>query len=275
MRLHQIIGCALAATLSTSAYGLIVINESFDTDPAARGWGGVANAIAPNNYGFSNTDNTGSAVNPTGGTATGAGEVGGFINRGPNSFYGVDLGGPVDFKTNDMNIKGVLRLTARGSSSTLSLGWSQGFATATGPGNGETGAFAGMRWDDGFNGSGGLQVRGDGFGIDGGTGPSLPDPNTVDPTPTLPFEMNWDTDGVGSATLTMNLNGVIGTATVSGGDFNDIPMLTHWGMFGRTNASPDNGNTLWIDDLTFTAVPEPASMCLLALGGLVALRRRR
>jgi hypothetical protein len=281
MRLHQIIGCALAASLSTSAFGLIQITEHFDTDPSARGWGGVGNQVAPNNYGFSNTDNTGNAVNPPGGTASGAGEIGGSINRGPNSFYGVDLGGPVDFKTTDMNVKGVLRLTGRGSSTTLSLGWSRGITTVIGDGTDNSGAFAGMRWDDGNNGSGALQVRGSNFGIKGGNGPSLPDPgsfqNPAD-IPTLPFEMNWDTDGSTSATLTMNLNGNIGTVVVSGGDFGDIPTnFTHWGMFGRSGASPDNANTLWIDDITYTgnAVPEPASLGLIGLGALVGLRRRR
>ena len=270
---------ALAAFMNSAAYGAVVVTESFDDDPTARGWSGVGNQVAPNNYGFSDTDNTGSAVNPTGGTATGAGEVGGSINRGPNSFFGVDLGGPVDFKTNDMNIKGVLRLTARGSSTTLSVGWSQGITTVIGDGTDNAGAFAGMRWDDGFNGAGALQVRhANNGGITGGTGPSLPDPNTVDPTPTLPFEMNWDTDGVGSATLTMNLNGSIGSVVVDGGNFNDIPSMTHWGMFGRSGATPDNSNTIWFDDLTFTAaaaIPEPASLSLLSVAGLAALRRRR
>jgi hypothetical protein len=274
MRISNILAVAVAAGLNASAFGLVTITENFNNDPTPRGWSGVNNATAPNNYGFSNTDNTGSVVNPPGGVATGAGEAGGFINRGPNSFYGVDLGGPVNFKTNNMNVKGVLRLESRGSSTTLSLGWSQGITTVNGVG-GETGSFAGMRWDDGFNGSGALQVRGNGFGITGGTGPSLPDPNLPAGPQTLPFEMNWTTDGSTSATLTMNLNGNVGSVTVTGGDFGDIPSLTHWGMFGRTNASPDNGNTLWIDDITYSAVPEPASLGLLGLGGLVALRRRR
>jgi hypothetical protein len=133
-----------------------------------------------------------------------------------------------------------------------------------------------MRWDDGFNGSGALQVRhANNGGITGGNGPSLPDPGAPAGPQTLPFEMNWDTNGTTSATLTMNLNGNVGSVTVSGGDFNDIPTMTHWGMFGRSGAVPDNANVLWIDDLTFTAVPEPASLGLLAIGGLVALRRRR
>src|SRR5262245_58867503 len=94
----------LALSVGTTAFGTVTIVEHFDTDPSARGWGGSGNQTPPNNYGFSNTDNTGSAVLPPGGTATGSGEIGGSINRGPNTFYGVDLGGAIDFKTTDMNI---------------------------------------------------------------------------------------------------------------------------------------------------------------------------
>jgi hypothetical protein len=270
---------ALALGVSASTFAAVTIHETFDTDPSARGWGGSGNQTPPNNYGFSNTDNTGSAVNPPGGTATGAGEIGGSINRGPNTFYGVDLGGAIDFKTTDMNIKGVMHLTNRGSSTTLSVGWGTGLSTVTGPGNGETGAFVGMRWDDGWNGSGGLQARGNGFGIQGTTGPSFVDPNTVTPPATtvpVPFEMDWK---FGIKTLTMTLGGNSNSLVISDGNFPDMPTLTHWQMFGRTNASPDNANTLWVDDLTFTAasaiVPEPASFGLLSIAAAAAFCRRR
>jgi hypothetical protein len=40
---------------------------------------------------------------------------------------------------------------------------------------------------------------------------------------------------------------------------------------GEENRGPE---TLWIDNLTITATPEPGSLALLALGGLALLRRR-
>jgi hypothetical protein len=265
----------LAMCVGAPAFGLVTINESFNDDPSGRGWGGVGNTTAPNNYGFSNTDNTGSVVNPPGGTATGAGEAGGHVNRGPNSFYGLDLGGSgIDPKTTDMSVKGVLVQMSSGSSSTLNFGWGQGINSANGSG-GEPGALLGMSWDDGWNGSGGLRARGNGFGISGANGPSLT--NGGNPAAVLPFEMTWDAEsgGPGTGTLTMNLDGNIGTLNIGGGDYNDIPVMTHWGMWGRTNASPDNGNTIFIDDISATAVPEPASLGLLSLGALAGLRRRR
>src|SRR5262245_17495578 len=158
------IAMACGIVLSSPAFAVTPISEDFTTDPAPRGWSGVGNKTAPNNYGFGNTDNTGSSVNPPGGTATGAGEIGGAINRGPNAVYGVDLGAAVDFKTTDMFVKGVLRLAASGSSTTLNLGWGQGINSAIGSG-GEPGALLGMSWDDGWNGSNGLKARGNGFGI--------------------------------------------------------------------------------------------------------------
>src|SRR5687768_5857855 len=125
---------AAATCLTASAFGAptVTITENFTTDPTARGWSGVNNtAVLPpdnrgNDYGWRQTDDTGTAVNPPGGTATGAGEIGGFMNRAPNSFYGVSLGGAVDFNDTDMNVKGVLRQLFAEPSSTLNLGWSKG-----------------------------------------------------------------------------------------------------------------------------------------------------
>jgi hypothetical protein len=267
---------ALVMGMSATAFGTVTVTETFDTDPSSRGWSGVGNETAPNNYGYSPTDNTGSSVNPTIGTATGAGEIGGSINRGPNSTYGVDLGGPVDFATTDMDVQGVLRLDSRGSSTTLSLGWGQGISTVIGDGTDNSGAFLGMRWDDGYNGAGAMQARGNNFGIEGADGPSLPDPNAADGPQTIPFDMNWVAS---TRTLTMDLNGSKGTMVINEGDMGDLPALDHWQMFGRSGATPDNANVLWLDDLRYTAVstpaPEPASLGLLAIGAVAGLGRRR
>jgi hypothetical protein len=229
------------AAASSSTYGIVTIQEAFNDDPVTRGWGGVDNTTAPNNYGFRTTDNTGTAVNPAWGTASPGGEIGGHVNRAPNSFYGIDLGGNFDPNTMDMNVQGVINNVSSGSSTTLNLVWSQGIASANGSG-GEPGAMLGISWDDGVVGS--LEARGNGFGIADTGGPNRPINST-----TIPFEMDWDS---ATSTLTFDLNGDVGTLVV--GSPGDIPDLTHWGMWGRTDSSPDNGNVLWIDDIQMTVI---------------------
>jgi hypothetical protein len=261
---------AVVAGLSASAFGVITITETFDDDPTARGWSGVANDDGVfNDYGFSNTDTTGSAVNPSWGSATGAGEIGGKVNRGPDSFYGVDLaqGSPIDFSTTDMFVSGVMNNPSSGSSTTLNMGWSQGFTSVVGDGGDPTSALF-ITWDDGV--AGDLEARSATGGIDSTSGPNRPIGG-----PTIPFTMDWDS---ATGTLTVDLNGDVGTL-VLGNDKNDLPDLTHWGLWGRTNHSPDNSNFIWIDDLQYTGnappIPEPTSLALLGLGGVALLGRRR
>jgi hypothetical protein len=47
------------------------------------------------------------------------------------------------------------------------------------------------------------------------------------------------------------------------------------GTIGDPDINEGEGDVLAVDDLGFIVVPEPATMSLLGLGGLVALRRRR
>jgi hypothetical protein len=280
---------AVAFGLSTAAYGVVTITETFDTDPISRGWSGVnsnasngavdpdgGGALIANDYGFKATDDTGTTVNPPGGTATGAGEIGGVMNRAPDSFYGVDLaqGSPIDFNTTDMRVTGVLRQMNSKGSSTLNVGWSKGITTV----NTNSGNALYVSWDDGFNGAApGMRARGDGGS---GLGDSTAVPNLAAGTNTsgdaFAFTYDWNsTTNTFSFTLGSNPTG---TLTLTEAEVDALGDLTHWGLWGRTASSPDDaGNQLRIDDVTFTGnpVPEPASLGLLALAGLVAARRRR
>jgi hypothetical protein len=281
MRIEKMLAMAVAFGLSASAFGAatVLVTETFDDDPSARGWGGVNNVSAdpdgagpliPNNVTWFNTDNTGSAVNPAWGTATGAGEIGADqMNRFPNMFYGVDLGGAVDFATTDMSVSGVLHQVNPKGSSTLNIGWSQGINSV----NTGSGSALYVSWDDGVNGAApGLIAR----SASGGGIASAATANMVAGV-TVPFSYVWDAvgDGTGVFSFTLGANPTT-TLALTDGEVAQLPPLTHWGIWGRTDSSPDDaGNRIFFDDIQYTAVPEPASLSLLAMGVLAGLRRRR
>src|SRR5688572_16450161 len=113
---------AAVAGLSAPAYGASLVTENFNTNTDTY-WTHPNTRTAPQNYGWSNTDNTGTAVNPPGGTATGAGELGGTLQRssGPANFYGFNVG---TIGINEgFEASGVIRLMSRGGSSGFFLGY--------------------------------------------------------------------------------------------------------------------------------------------------------
>jgi len=56
----------------------------------------------------------------------------------------------------------------------------------------------------------------------------------------------------------------------------DITALTGWSIYlSHDEATGTGPEVAWIDNFVITAVPEPASLALLALGGLAVIRRRR
>lgn len=89
----------------------------------------------------------------------------------------------------------------------------------------------------------------------------------------------------GWATLSVTWNFVTGDAI---GDYNGLHTVlandpTSYNEFNgwhmhliRENADPGRGaETLWIDNLTVTAIPEPATLALFGIGALAMLRRRK
>jgi hypothetical protein len=130
MRRSSLSAITLAVGICAPTFAAIQVTQNFDVDPAAEGWIGLNNRSAPQDYGFSTGDITGTDVNPPGGTATGGGEIGGTLTRqggGVNdSFYGVPLGGEIDISTDSFSVSGVIHAESQGGGSGFNIGYSRG-----------------------------------------------------------------------------------------------------------------------------------------------------
>ncbi len=79
-------------------------------------------------------------------------------------------------------------------------------------------------------------------------------------------------------TVTANLADVGSAAAVSNFDASDFasnPVITFKALDSTGAFGADNDNTIRVDNIRITEIPEPASLSLLAAGGLLLARRRR
>lgn len=283
-----------AATLGASSatvFGAVQRTENFDSEPT--NWVGLNNRPpaggTSNDFGFSNTDNT-TSTDPAFATvtrpATGAGEAGGTVDRGgtnmTRAFYADSTVGPLTFR-DPLSFSG--RIVHPGGDSNFYLGF---FNSETGAplSGGNTGFLAnhlgfqvnltgsgpqfqaraadkdGTRYVDSIVNST-LPGRGEGivseFSFTFTPGADGPDAGTYPDTYVIAAEVNGQTFNSGPLT---------------GGADNFTLDFDRFGLHNYEAAS-SRVATVFIDDLSYTAIPEPASLGLVGAAGLMMLRRRR
>jgi autotransporter-associated beta strand protein len=259
----------IAGPIKWSAFALVVagsapafaqtflVTEDFNNNTDTY-WQGQNNRLSPQNFGWSSTDFTGTALAPTGGTATGAGELGGFMQRASNPphFYGFNVGTltmlePLEahFVINmqdfvNINI-GFLRATG---DPPVSESWDPG-------GGGDPRNFMGFFFDDGFDlyslvaGPNGERER-------------TNSPSTMNLTlaQTHRLDLSYDPSAnEGNGALTLTVNGISEVHNLPGGVAAALNPFTHFGVF-TTPAAGGGSGLFYIDDATFSSqngIPVP------------------
>lgn len=264
IRLFVLPVAALAPAISFGA----TVTETFDTPPA--NWVGSGNTADGNNFGFSNTDNTGGA--------SPAGEAGGTFARSVALHYyaDTDLGGTLSL-ADPLELSGEFDILAnRGFDGAFGVGF---FNTATpnpvdtpdgNPATLEIPNFIGLVFAEpsgspDFRGLGQVRLA------DGTTRNTniVASPTNADRT----FSLSYDP---ATGTLSGDIGGAPVSVTLTGGELATGATFDAFGLYAGvgTNAQPSLQADAFFDNLTYTVVPEPAALSLLALGGVGLLARR-
>lgn len=277
MKTNQIRTLVAAILLaSSSGWAAVYINETFDTDPAARGWVGINNVVSTlgltNDFRFVPSNGAGNNV----GVDTTSGEIGGQMARnfGAEASYGAPAGDPT--LNGIFTASGSFDITeqaAPGSGYSQLLGYyssSQTDPSFAGFMIAEPGAsvrlFSAVRFSDGT-----LRLS---------TAEELGSFDAADETFTFTYD---PTGGGGLGELTLSWTGVTATGTspssrtltLSAGDKTKAITLDRFGLMSpfAVGGGLNNYVTVFADDVTYL-VPEPSTILLLAVGALVLVRRR-
>jgi hypothetical protein len=262
-----------AVLLFAGSVKAATIVEDFSTDPSSRGWVGVSNTTAPNNYGWS------SATNFAGG---GTGEAGGSFQArvgggGIKGYWDSTLGGTLT-QSQPLTATGIFTVN---SVAGFDGGFDFGFLNVTSPtavalSGQHTGGYTpmvGFRINDGAVGQFRLDAQ-MAFGTANNTqrvaGNLLPLNIGTDYRFTISYDPNGGGAGTGVTSVAINLlsdNSFVGTSTTAGISSTGTPIsLDAFGFSGLTFAANSTTADIFVDDLEYTAgVPEPSSLVLLGM----------
>lgn len=263
IRPASVLGAFLCLLLTSAAFAApYQINETFDVDP---GWDGFQNQTPDNDFGWSNTNNTGAP--------SGAGELGGTLARDPRGWYADDIG-VLDASTDALSMSGTMVINFDANNDGASyLGWFDaddlgnesypehwmGFRlqndppfqvrilwTTGGPLGQEVAANEGTDWDNGV---------------------------------AFPFEFSYDPSAnSGNGQIVAQVGTAAPVISNLGlGDKDIFPDFDHWGLISSNFPDSFKLVEVFIDDVTYTsnAIPEPASITLIGLALLALGARRR
>lgn len=286
-RLSAAVALCAGMCLAAQSFGAFQVTETFDSDPGWLREGGV-NGVDGHNFGFAPASNETGLTAPPVGPVTGPGEAGGNLGRGSPASYGDDIGTLT--LNDDLRVDGVMRFPNTGEQ--MLFGWYN--STVTGGGDGRRPHLLGFRQVARGGGGHHMQIylgtptadpvedrQIERLAFDGETAA-----RRVVNENAYPFTLIYDADGgpsnFGSITLFIDgADSVEGagdeSVTVNLSEAHRNSGLT-FDRFGMTSGptSGEGSQVAFFDDLTYTSnVPEPASLGLLAMGGLLALRRRR
>ena len=232
-------------------------SEDFITDP---GWDELGNRTSPQNFGYTATNNTGGTV----------GEAGGLFVRATKAYYADDVGA-LDPSTTTLTMTGTGVWTAEGGGSgNVMVGWFDKFAdlhwTAMN--------FIGFRTDetDLY-----LCIS------DTSCGPKV-NGGSIDPQTPFTYDLTFDPAGAGgNGSMSTIFNVTSGgvqqtynpTLDADGGVIDSFNDLNRFGLM--TLWIPGNGTEInfAIDDITYTAAPEPTTLLLVLLALVAAPLRVR